>query len=201
VDNWNNITNSQNRVRKKKFWRNILFFKLSHNKVRYGRSSVPVDCYTAGSTICRDIVVVCLTYCWSIMSIFYFFLPAFVRTYNAGLCFALLFFLFLGQNTALLSNFTMLSAYCTIARQPCPAALPGSFARQPCLEAKYQIQLKILHYCLHSPCFQHIAPLHAPLPCSLARQPFPAALPGSLARQPCPAALPGSLARQPCPPA
>jgi hypothetical protein len=60
-------------------------------------------------------------------------------------------------------------------------------------------------------CFQHIAPLHAPLPSSsrqpgpatlpgsLARQPCPAALPGSLARQPCPAALPGSLARQPCP--
>jgi hypothetical protein len=52
-------------------------------------------------------------------------------------------------------------------------------------------------YCPISPCFQHIAPLHAPLPCSLARQPCPAALPCSLARQPCPAALPGSLARQP----
>jgi hypothetical protein len=40
------------------------------------------------------------------------------------------------QNTALLSNFTMLLAYCTIAcslaMQPCPAALPGSLARQPC---------------------------------------------------------------------
>jgi hypothetical protein len=72
----------------------------------------------------------------------------------------------INQNTALLSNFTMLSAYCTIAcssaRQPCPAALPGSPARQPCPAA---------------------------LPGSLARQPCPAALPGSLARQPCPAAL------------
>jgi hypothetical protein len=28
--------------------------------------------------------------------------------------------------------------------------------------------LRILHYCPISPCFQHIAPLHAPLPCSLA---------------------------------
>jgi hypothetical protein len=59
--------------------------------------------------------------------------------------------------------------------------------------------IKILHYCPISPCFQHIAACHAPLPCNLARQPCPAALPGSLARQPCPAALPGSLARQPCP--
>jgi hypothetical protein len=81
----------------------------------------------------------------------------------------------IAQNTALLSNFTMLSAYCTIActfaRQPCSAALPGSLARQPCPAA---------------------------LPGSLARQPCPAALPSSLARQPGPAALPGSLARQPC---
>jgi hypothetical protein len=47
----------------------------------------------------------------------------------------------INQNTALLSNFTMLSAFCTTAcslarqpfpRQPCPAALPGSLARQPC---------------------------------------------------------------------
>jgi zinc transporter ZupT len=34
------------------------------------------------------------------------------------------------------TNFTMLSAYCTIAcspiRQPCPSALPGSLVRQPC---------------------------------------------------------------------
>jgi hypothetical protein len=49
--------------------------------------------------------------------------------------------------------------------------------------------VKILHYCPISPCFQHIAPLHAPLSGSLARQPCPAALPGSLARQPCPAAF------------
>jgi hypothetical protein len=75
----------------------------------------------------------------------------------------------------LLSNFTMLLAYCTIActfakgagQQPCPAALPGSLARQPCPAA---------------------------LPGSLARQPCPPALPASLARQPCPPALPGSLA-------
>jgi hypothetical protein len=40
-------------------------------------------------------------------------------------------------------------AYCSLARQPCPAALPGSLARQPCPEA---------------------------LPGSLARQPCPAAL-------------------------
>jgi hypothetical protein len=43
------------------------------------------------------------------------------------------------QNTAFLSNFTMLLAYCTIActlaMQPCPATLPGSLARQPCLAA------------------------------------------------------------------
>jgi hypothetical protein len=79
------------------------------------------------------------------------------------------------QNTAFLSNFTMLSAYytiaCTLAMQPCPAALPVSLARQPCPVA---------------------------LPGSLAWQPCPAALPGSLARQPCPAALTGSLVRQPC---
>jgi hypothetical protein len=65
-----------------------------------------------------------------------------------------------------------------------------NLARQPCPEAKYQIQLKILQYCPISPCFQHIASLHAPLPCSLARLPCPAALPGILARHPCPAALP-----------
>jgi hypothetical protein len=53
--------------------------------------------------------------------------------------------------------------------------------------------VRILNYCPISPCFQHIAPFHAALPGSLARQPCPAALPGSLARQPCPAALPGSL--------
>jgi hypothetical protein len=63
------------------------------------------------------------------------FLPAFVRTYNAGLSFALLSSCSCGhinQNSALFSNFTMLSAYCTIALQPCPAALPGSLARQLC---------------------------------------------------------------------
>jgi hypothetical protein len=37
--------------------------------------------------------------------------------------------------------------------------------------------LRIQHYCPISPCFQHIAPLHAPLPCSLARQPCPAVRP------------------------
>jgi hypothetical protein len=77
----------------------------------------------------------------------------------------------IAQNTALLSNFTMLSAYCTIActfaRQPCPAALPGSLARQPCPAA---------------------------LPGRLARQPCTVAF----AWQPCPVALPASLARQPC---
>jgi hypothetical protein len=59
--------------------------------------------------------------------------------------------------------------------------------------------LKILHYCPISPCFQHIAPLHAPLHGSLARQPCPEVLPGSLARQSFPAVLPGSLVRQSCP--
>jgi hypothetical protein len=82
----------------------------------------------------------------------------------------------INQNTALLSNLTMLSAYCTIeyslARQPYPATLPGSLARQPCTAA---------------------------LPGNHARQPCPATMHGSLARQPCPAALPGSLAQQPCP--
>jgi hypothetical protein len=82
----------------------------------------------------------------------------------------------IAQNTVFLSNFTMLSAYCTItctfARQPCPTALPGSLARQP---------------------------YPAVLPGSLARQPCPAVLPGSLVRQPCPAALPGSIALQTCP--
>jgi hypothetical protein len=103
---------------------------------------------------------------------------ALVRTYNAGLAFALwlLLLLFLGR--------TRCSKYCIIVQfhhafsilqhcmHLCPAVLPGSLARQPCPAA---------------------------LPGSLARQPCPAALPGSLARQPCPASLPGSLARQPCP--
>jgi hypothetical protein len=51
----------------------------------------------------------------------------------------------------------------------CPAALPGSLARQPCPAA---------------------------LPVSLAQQPCPAAFPDSLARQPCPVALPTSLAEK-----
>jgi hypothetical protein len=63
----------------------------------------------------------------------------------------------------------------SLARQPCPAALPavlpGSLAWQPCLAA---------------------------LSGSLARQPCTVALPGSLDRHPCPVALPGSLTRQPC---
>jgi hypothetical protein len=40
-------------------------------------------------------------------------------------------------NTALLSNFTMHSAYClarpgSLVRKPCPVALPGSLVRQSC---------------------------------------------------------------------
>jgi hypothetical protein len=105
--------------------------------------------------------------------IFISFLPALVRTYNAGLSFALLFFL--GRTHC--SNFCIIvqfhHAFSSLARQPCLEALlqprPGSLARQPCPAA---------------------------LPGSLARQPCPSALPGSLDRQPCPAALPGSLARQ-----
>jgi hypothetical protein len=102
----------------------------------------------------------------------FLFLPALVRTYNAGLSFALFFF-FLGSESLL-----KILHYCPISsciQQPCPAApatLPGRLARQPCLAA---------------------------LPGSLARQPCPAALPGSFARPPCPAALPGRLAQQPCP--
>jgi hypothetical protein len=68
---------------------------------------------------------------------------ALVRKYNAGLSFALFL--------------------------PCPAALPGSLARQPCPAA---------------------------LPGSLAHLLFPATLPCSLARQPCPAALPANLAEK-----
>jgi hypothetical protein len=96
------------------------------------------------------------------------FLPALVRTYNAGLSFALLFlFLFLLVQTLLrILHFCSISAYC-IAPLHAPAALPGSIARQHCPAA---------------------------LPGSIARQPCPAALPGSLARQPCPASLQGSLA-------
>jgi hypothetical protein len=84
------------------------------------------------------------------------FLPALVRTYNAGLSFALLL-LFL-----LLLFLRTQSEYCIIVQfhhafsilyhcmQPCPAALPGSLARQPCPAA---------------------------LPGSLARQPCPAVRP------------------------
>jgi hypothetical protein len=114
-----------------------------------------------------------------------FFLPALVRTYNVGQSFALLL-LFLGR--------THCSKYCIIVQfhhafsilhhcmHLCPAALPGSLARQSC---------------------------PAVLPGSFARQPCPSDLPGRLARQPCsvafawqpcPVALPASLARQPCPP-
>jgi hypothetical protein len=101
---------------------------------------------------------------------------ALVRTYNAGLCLALLLFL-LGSQTCLKTlHFIIATLHAPLpgrlAWPPCPAALPGRLARQP---------------------------YPAALPGSLARQPCPAALPGSLARQPCPAALPGSLARQPCP--
>jgi hypothetical protein len=105
-----------------------------------------------------------------------------VRTYNAGLSFALFFF-FLGSASLL-----KILHYCPISpsiQQPCPAALPGSLARQPCLAA-------LPGSLARQPC-------PAALPGSLARQLCPAALPGSLARQPCPAALPGRLARQPCP--
>jgi hypothetical protein len=51
------------------------------------------------------------------------FLPALVRTYNAGLSFALLFFL-LGSQSLL-----KILHYCPISsciQQPCPPALPGS---------------------------------------------------------------------------
>jgi hypothetical protein len=60
----------------------------------------------------------------------------FIKTRRA--CKLLLFFFLwrLCSNTAFLANFTMLSAFCTItcslARQPCVAALPGNRARQPC---------------------------------------------------------------------
>jgi hypothetical protein len=38
VENWKNVTNSLNSIRKKR--RNILFFKLSHNRVRYRAGSL-----------------------------------------------------------------------------------------------------------------------------------------------------------------
>jgi hypothetical protein len=58
-------------------------------------------------------------------SIFDFYLIFLLRPISTGLSNT-------AQNTALLSNFTMLLAYCTIAMHPCPAALPGNLARQPC---------------------------------------------------------------------
>jgi hypothetical protein len=140
------------------------------------------------------------------------FLPAIVRTYNAGLSFALLSCSSCGhvnQNAALFSNFTMLSAYCTIAlpcrslaRQPCPAALPCSLALQPCPAAlpgslaRQPCPAALPGSLARQPCPAALQrqPCRTALPCSFARQPCPAALPGSLARQPCPAALPGSLA-------
>jgi hypothetical protein len=96
---------------------------------------------------------------------FHFFTrAALVRTYNAGLSFALLllFLLFLRTHLSkycIFDQFHHASYYtiaCTIAMQPCPAALPGSLARQTCPVA---------------------------LPASLARQPCPAALPASLAEK------------------
>jgi hypothetical protein len=47
-------------------------------------------------------------------------------------CFVVLGVKVIAQNIALLSNFTMHSAALlgSLARQPCPAALPGSFAWQ-----------------------------------------------------------------------
>jgi hypothetical protein len=51
VDNWKNTTNSKNNVWKIKFWRNILFFKLSHNRVRYRQSSVDCLCLKPSSTV------------------------------------------------------------------------------------------------------------------------------------------------------
>jgi hypothetical protein len=131
------------------------------------------------------------------------------RTYNAGLCFALLIFLFLffwlGSQTLLKILHYCPILPCTFARQPCFKEKSGFFPFLPALVRTYnaglsfallilflffwlgsQTLLKILHYC----------PI---LPCTFARQPCLVALPGSLARQPCLVAFPGSLARQPCP--
>jgi hypothetical protein len=127
-----------------------------------------------------------------------------VRTYNAGLSFALLFFLFLGSQTLL-----KILHYCPISPciQHCIAALLG----------KYYIIIQFLHTFRNISSFDQFRPDLDYARCmqkyfefrpistgfglrgSLARQPCPAVLPGSLARQPCPAALPGSLARQLCP--
>jgi hypothetical protein len=91
----------------------------------------------------------------------------------------------------------------SLAQQPCPAALPGSLARQPCPtdlpsslarqpNTKYSSKYCIIVQFHHAFSILH----HCMHPCPAA---FPAALPGSLARQPCLAALPGSLARLTCP--
>jgi hypothetical protein len=104
----------------------------------------------------------------------------------------------ISQNTALLSNSTMLSAYCMIivcSMQLCPAALPGSFARKLCLAALPDSFARQLYPAALPGSFARQLCLAA-LPGSFARQLCPAALPGSFARQPCPSALPGSLARQ-----
>jgi hypothetical protein len=62
-------------------------------------------------------------------SIFDFYLISLLRPFSTRLSNT-------AQNTALLSNFTMLLAYCTIActlaMQPCLTALPDSLARQSC---------------------------------------------------------------------
>jgi hypothetical protein len=107
------------------------------------------------SVFCNAICNLQFAICNLQFSIFDFYSISLLRPISTGLSNT-------AQNTALLSNFTMFLAYCTIActlaMQPCPAALPGSLARQPCPTA---------------------------LPGSLAWQPGPAAWPGSIARQPC----------------
>jgi hypothetical protein len=73
--------------------------------------------------------------CFKEKSGFFPFLPALVRTYNAGLSFALLIlflFFWLGSQTLLKILHYCPILPCTFARQPCLAALPGSLARQPC---------------------------------------------------------------------
>jgi hypothetical protein len=58
------------------------------------------------------------------------------------------------QNTALLSNFTMLSAYCM---QPCPVALPASLARKPYPPALPASLAEKLFYGRRPACMQYIA--------------------------------------------